>query len=133
MASPWLVGVFGIVFAGWLINISPSFKKCIQTEKNDPTYQTLRENPSVVQGSLVRVELHSVCVEDWTKEYEGAIGAVATVFIAIFTLTLWEATKRLWQSFDGGGNIRRTGFVRRLDPQTGRFAITGDTDDEYED
>lgn len=95
---PWALGVLGTIFAGWLVNVSPSFKNCIHTEKNEKTYQTLREDPTVVQGAPIRLELHAVCVEGWTEKYEGAVSAVATVFIAIFTLTLWGATKRLWQS-----------------------------------
>jgi hypothetical protein len=96
----WAPSAAGLLAIGWLVNASPSFKYCIHTQKNDPSYHALRENPSVVRGTAIRVELHAVCVEGWTEKYEGAIGAIATVFIAIFTLTLWDATKRLWQSAD---------------------------------
>jgi hypothetical protein len=95
---PWLVGAVAVATLSILIGISPAFKDCIHTKKESHTYHTPRENPGVISGLAVRLELHAVCVEDWTDKYEGPIAAVATVFIAIFTLTLWGATERLYQS-----------------------------------
>ena len=93
----WSVGVIGAVL-GWLVGISPTFKDCMQNQKNDLPYQALHQNPSVIRGMVIRTKLQAVCAEDWTEKNEGAIGVVATIFIAIFTLTLWRATNRLWQS-----------------------------------
>ena len=95
---PWLLGVLGACVMASLINATPAFKECIKREKGDATYQQLRKDLSVVVGAVLRLELHTVCVEDWTEKYEGAIGAVATIFIAVFTLTLWKATDKLYEA-----------------------------------
>jgi hypothetical protein len=40
------------------------------------------------------------CALKAVYEYRDAVSAVATVFIALFTFTLWRSTKRLWESTD---------------------------------
>jgi hypothetical protein len=95
---PWLVGVLAIAVVSAAIGVSPAFRDCVHTKKDDPRYHTLRENPDVTSGSAVRLELHAVCVGEWAQRYEGAIGAVATVFIAASTLLLWGAVTRLRRS-----------------------------------
>lgn len=95
---PRLIGGLAVVVLSIVIGISPAFKDCIKTQKNENFYGSLRAGPGVIYGSAIRLELHAVCVEDWAEKYEGPIGAIATVFIALFTLTLWAATEKLWQS-----------------------------------
>jgi hypothetical protein len=39
-----------------------------------------------------------VAIGDFLDRHNGAISAISTVFVALFTYTLWRATTRLWQS-----------------------------------
>jgi hypothetical protein len=91
------MGVLVVAALSVAVGISPAFKECVRAYKSDRYYHALRENPDVINGSAVRLELHAVCLGEWTRRYEGAIGAIATVAIAIFTPALWGAARRLYR------------------------------------
>lgn len=93
----WVLALAAIAMIGWLVSSSPAFQECVHKGKNQYAYRALYENHPVAAG-LARLHLQTVCVENWTNEYQGAIGALATLMVAIFTLTLSNTTKRLWQS-----------------------------------
>jgi hypothetical protein len=82
----------------WMIGSTPAFKNCISSRKHDRSYQTLYEDRSVVPTVITRMELHTVCVEDWADKYQGAIAAIATIIVAVFTATLWGSTDKLWKT-----------------------------------
>jgi hypothetical protein len=96
-ASGWILVGLVILAMYWVVDSAPSFKDCIHNQKDDRQYHQLHENGAVA-AQVARWRLQTVCVEDWTERYQGAIGAVATLMVAAFTFTLWRATKRLWQS-----------------------------------
>ncbi len=94
----WAAGVAALCFVGWVIISTPSADKCVQDGKDQTAAKQLDEHAARVPGRIV--EVYAVCVEDWMKKYEGVVSASATVVIAIFTFTLWQATRRLWESAD---------------------------------
>jgi len=97
----WRTGAFiivGLIILGWFVTSSPAFKECVNHPEAANTKHPPQENSAVISRDPAGIELYTICVEDWTEKYEGAIAAIATIFIAIFTLTLWQATKRLWES-----------------------------------
>jgi hypothetical protein len=96
----WLIGAVGIALVIWAVSVSPSFHECIQQRKNTADYSALHERGSIVRATIVRGKLDVVCAEVFVDENDSAISAIAAALIAIFTLALWDATRRLWQSAD---------------------------------
>lgn len=96
----WLVGTVGFISIVWAISTTSSFQKCIQQRKNDANYGALHQSSSVVRAAIVRGKLNVVCGGVFADKNDSAISAVAAAFIAIFTLALWDATRRLWKSAD---------------------------------
>src|SRR5260221_12152769 len=47
------------------------------------------------------------------EDHRETITAIATVFIALFTLTLWRATNRMWESGERQLNLTGTGAERQ--------------------
>jgi hypothetical protein len=113
----WSLGIIGIVLLGWLVNISPTFKECVREHKNDSAYKALKEDPGIIHGMSLRTELHAVCVENWTEKYEGAIGALATLAIAAFTVMLWRSTDKLWKAGEQQISIVRADFISTHRPR----------------
>lgn len=93
----WILALAAITVFGWVVNSSPAFQQCVHKDKSQYAYRALYENHPLA-ASLARLHLQTVCVETWTNKYQGAIGALATLMVAIFTLTLSNTTKRLWRS-----------------------------------
>lgn len=52
----------------------------------------------------------SMCVLNWLETYSGAITAVATIFIGLFTFTLWRSTKKLWNATNSAVALARSEF-----------------------
>ena len=47
-------------------------------------------------------------ISEWLESHNGAITAIATVFMAVFTLRLWVSTNRLWQESVSSGKTATT-------------------------
>jgi hypothetical protein len=90
--------VVGACLVGWLVGSSAAFKECIHTRKHEAAYSSLHKNSSIPIAVRTRLELHTVCVGDWADKYQGAIAAIATAIVAIFTFALWQSTHKLWRA-----------------------------------
>lgn len=87
--------VLGAILSIWVVDSSPTFQGCIRHHKTDDAYHALYE-PGPIASRIARLHLQTVCIEGWMDEHAGTIGAVATLFVAMFTLAVWRATGRLW-------------------------------------
>ena len=94
----WVFTGLAVALVFWLVGSSPAYQECIDNSQANGADQALQENASAIWRAIISLKVRTVCVEDWTKKYDGAIAAVGTVLVAWFTFTLWQATKRLWES-----------------------------------
>jgi hypothetical protein len=79
----------------WIVETSDTFKDCIHQTKNDKTEHTLYQR---ISNFSVIFSRRQDCLGVFVHSNEGAITAFATLLIAIFTLTLWRSTDKLWDA-----------------------------------
>jgi hypothetical protein len=109
----WLLIFAYVGFAQWASTWWSKLPLCIlvseeQTADNDTDQQTCA---TLFEG-IVRLFRFL-----WERTNHENVSALATVLIAIFTLTLWRSTKRLWQASDNQLNLARTEFLSTHRPQ----------------
>ena len=92
--------VVAAALLSWSIGESKIFGECIKHTKNEEGYQPLNQDHATVLRILSRLRLNVACVGVFADQKQGAISAVATVFIAIFTIILGIATVFLWRATD---------------------------------
>jgi hypothetical protein len=95
-------GFIALVVAtiAWGATYSPSYRKCLSDHANqDRKDKQSNLNEPVKGGAGVEVvPVFVMCEGAFIDENNGTLTAIATIFIAAFTLTLWRATNRLWES-----------------------------------
>src|SRR6266446_3065402 len=91
------IAILGIAL---LVQQSEAFTNCIHDRKNSKEYQSLHEGNGIVSSAIIkaRLRLNYVCTWYFTEKNNGAIVALATIALSIFTFTLWRSTKKLWLS-----------------------------------
>jgi hypothetical protein len=98
----WLVLLLGI---GVLVDYSEAFTDCVHTRKDRDEYQALHERVGVVQPYIVRerarLRLVYACAGEFADKDNGAIVALATAVVALFTFTLWRSTQGLRRLGEG--------------------------------
>jgi hypothetical protein len=86
----FIVSIFAVII---IIGESEAFKNCKNERKNQPEYRGLYERSGIFGGKIVRLytraRLSYVCTWHFTEKNEGAIVALATLALSIFTYTLW--------------------------------------------
>jgi len=87
---PLVLWIVGLALVVWFIASSETFQNCVEAAKNQTSDQSAKNSVSYV--------LISRCTGDFVTVHHDAITALSTLFIALFTLTLWFATWRLWRS-----------------------------------
>jgi hypothetical protein len=83
-----------LVVIAILIGSSQSFQDCVLQRKHHQTYQALHEERPLLIQAVVRLELNAACARATAGENDGAITALATVVLAVFTFTLWRTSER---------------------------------------
>jgi hypothetical protein len=91
-----LFGSVALAAAFWIVGTSEAFRDCFKQTKSANHYQSLRENPSIVVRSVVRLDLNRVCIGQFANKDVGALSVLAAFIVALFTFTLWRSTDRLW-------------------------------------
>jgi hypothetical protein len=89
----WIAGIVTILALVWTVEGSQPFQSCVKEAKYQIGGQTFKRalaNFSTWTGH------RKDCVGAFIHQNEGAITALATLFIALFTLTLWRSTDKLW-------------------------------------
>jgi hypothetical protein len=89
----WAVGMLAVGLIAWVVGCSQSFQECICQSKNQTSEQTPKKGPSDFLMALVRgTDLGVRCTGAFVEKNDAAITALSTLFIALFTLTLWRST-----------------------------------------
>ncbi len=84
----WTLFIFVIAGLLWLAKLSPSYRECDADYKQHPAYS------ESTNSHKERIRRFVLCEGAFFDANHDAITAIATLAIAIFTLTLWRATKR---------------------------------------
>jgi hypothetical protein len=97
-ALRYLAATLVVIFGLWILGTSSSFKTC-KAEQAAANAEQRKENPRPFVLSLADSAAICIrCAGHVLYEYRDAATAVATVLIAIFTYTLYGATKGLVQA-----------------------------------
>jgi hypothetical protein len=101
--SFWLMFFVIIAFgAAVIVNESQTFTNCVHNEKNRHQYQSFKEHAGVVLSPRLiirewtRLQLIAVCSAGFAQRFNGALVALATIALSVFTFTLWRATAGMW-------------------------------------
>jgi hypothetical protein len=94
--SQWAKAAFVIfclgAIASFFIVTSESFERCIKERKTHQYYHAFYEEAGLLIQTVRRVELHVACGRVTADGNDGAITALATIVVAVFTFTLWRST-----------------------------------------
>jgi hypothetical protein len=85
-----------LAFVIWLIWTSQSFEKCQVERQNHESYAPTQEKISFPVNIIVKLRLQLTCARVTLGDNDGAIVALATIVLAIFTWALWRSTEKLW-------------------------------------
>src|SRR5437667_393811 len=91
----WLVGIVACLALVWIVETSDSFKGCITQQQAKTEQRGFYEQVAHFSFLIGR---RKDCLGTLVHQNEGAITALATLLIALFTLTLWRATDKLWEA-----------------------------------
>jgi hypothetical protein len=102
------------VALGWCCYVVWStsfFQDCIASEKQRETPAQVKETtPEVAVSRVVVARMDAACALKSIYEYRDAVTAIATIFIALFTFTLWSATRNLWAVTKSAVDLARDEF-----------------------
>jgi hypothetical protein len=90
-----LVFVLGAI---WILTTSSAFLFCVEKQSAAESQQAKENPPPLVLSLTNNAAICVRCTGHVLYEYRDAITAVATAFIAAFTFTLWQSTKRMTQA-----------------------------------
>ena len=94
----WIVGGISALVLCWIVSNSASFQNCMRQQDDGSAQRALEQSGGVAGGSIVALPSRVVCAGNFADTNQGAITALATLLIAIFTYTLRNATIRLYES-----------------------------------
>jgi hypothetical protein len=101
-----------VAWGSFVIWKEPSFQQCIgNQEKQETSSQSKNDPPKIAYSPLIYARIDTVCAGRWGFDNRDAITAVATIFIALFTLTLWWSTDKMWQEAKRAGEIAERAMV----------------------
>jgi hypothetical protein len=110
------------VVSAWLLYVavgSTSFQICVADKENKQPEQASEKHSSEVLHSLIvnaRVKTYCACV--FLYDRRDAITAIATAFIALFTLTLWRATTEQGRLTTKAIELTRKEFIATRRPNS---------------
>jgi hypothetical protein len=95
----WALRVIPLVFLAFVVRGSPAYRACVDEEPSQqPGHQQEKGAASFI------VAIREILVRRWgcggrfiDANYEG-ITAASGVAVAVFTLTLWRSTEKLWKA-----------------------------------
>lgn len=82
-----------------LVLPSQSFQDCIQG------YQPQNSEQSPPERAADFIKIGRRCSASFIEANQAALGALATLFIALFTGTLWWSTRQLWQASENQSKL----------------------------
>jgi len=97
-AMGWSLFLVAIALAVWAVWESTAFQECVCVQTYQIRHQKIdNSSADVLVAALANPRIGFRCLGNFLDENESAITAIATILIAIFTLTLWLSTSRLAQ------------------------------------
>ena len=87
----WIVGAAALLALVWIVEGSQSFQSCIKGAQFEQGEQTLQNR---IADFAAMLERRRDCLGAFVHANEGAITALATLLIALFTLILWRSTDK---------------------------------------
>src|SRR5258708_2879603 len=86
-----------LLCSGWILSTSSSFNACQTNQTAAKSEQANENSPPLTLSVADKAAICGRCILHLIYENRDAATAVATVFIALFTFTLWRSTQRLMQ------------------------------------
>jgi hypothetical protein len=94
----YFAGLLVIAFALWILGTSSSYQTCKAAQTGSTATLPNESLPPIFPAVIDSLAVCTRCVAHVIYGYRGAITALATLLIALFTLILKDATDRLWKS-----------------------------------
>jgi hypothetical protein len=114
----WLALIMAVI--AWLFYVawnSMSFQTCVADKQSQQSKEPSKKSFSELSRIfIVTTRVKTDCLFVFLYDSRDAVTAVATAFIAIFTLTLWRSTHNLWA-------LGRTTAERQLRAYVSAFQI----------
>jgi hypothetical protein len=90
-----LLAVAAIAYFSWTVVSTSTFQNCISNNSEAGHYAANNQPPIYALAFAYNTVLYGRCVGHVIYIFRDAITAIATVFIASFTITLWWSIRRL--------------------------------------
>ena len=100
----WIVLILFFAWTSYVAWSTSSFQDCIANEeKAEATAHTKNNPPEVILPLIAYARIDTLCAVRLAYDFRDALNTIATLFIALFTLTLWRSTDRLWKEASASG------------------------------
>jgi hypothetical protein len=100
----WILGGLALIALVWIVESSQPFQSCVNEAQYQAGEQSLKKR---IADFSILARQRKDCLGALIHRNESAITALATIFIALFTLTLWQSTDRLWEASDKQAQLTR--------------------------
>ena len=104
-------------FAIFVVWSSSSFHDCVKRQQTAYSKETNESKPPLFFARESRAAICIRCASHVIYEYRDAATAVATVFIALFTFTLWWSTKGMLEATKTAVDLARAEFISTHRPK----------------
>lgn len=81
-----------------LIESSESFINCEKDRKYSEPYKALHEKSGLFVKTIAGFQLDVACGRVTSSQNDGAVIALSTIVVAVFTFALWQSTEKLWRA-----------------------------------
>jgi hypothetical protein len=110
----WIMAaIFAIALSGIMIVASPSGETSqVHKQAGETKYQQPAKD---ITDGIITI------AGGWIERNKDAVNAVSTIFVALFTFSLWRATVALWKVSD----LQRTELIRATDISAQQIGISG--------
>ena len=134
---PWVLIALACLWLVYTAALSSSFQTCVSEKYlQQSNHQSEKKSPDFVSRAFVVSRVNTDCLGTFLYESREAVTAVATAFIALFTLTLWLTSRtqlrhahrveRAYISCGGAGVVVPQVSTTPTGHPIQRFRATGD-------
>jgi hypothetical protein len=117
------LGFLLLLFAIWILSSSSSLNTCKANQTAAQSEQAKENPPEFTLAIIDSATMYARCIGHVGYEYRDAITAVATAFIALFTLTLWWSTKAMMKATKRSVELAREEFIATHRPKIKIHAV----------
>jgi hypothetical protein len=109
-----LLAAILFAYAVWALGTASSFRACIADETKAAADQSKEGLPPIALTIINSAAIDGRCTLHVAYAYRDLMAVVATVFIAVFTGTLWWSTRRLWEAGEKQRTLSEEISMRQL-------------------